>query len=713
VLNTLKPFPLLLLSGFLIMLGNGLSNILLPVRMQYDGIDVSNIGIVLSMYSVGFLVGAIYCRQLLQRVGHIQTFAICGSLTAVAILLSGLYSDPLMLGAMRIVTGFCIACTNATLDSWLGHSATEKNRGRILAVNQIIIMSALFSGQFLLNVAPVESTTLFILAGILFSFSVTPIVIGRHKGPIIEESPGMSFLTIMKLSPLGVVCCFFCGVLYSGLLNMLPIFASNNGIQGVDLSVFMAAAIAGAIVLQFPVAYLADHFDRRKVMLGMVVIFILSAILTPVLIYFNFFKLSLIALAITTGLAACLYPMSISEAFDKVVKEQILAAMGALLAIYAIGSILGPYSAAIAMELLGNDALFGLMIIAAFLLLTFITIRMKQSAALAVDDQESFVMQAPSGAVSVLDPRTLYSDSSQSTNAGVKMAVKLASENPDIAINMVKALAKKDLKNASRLAVGLSQIKAVAIGKLYAAIVDTKPNSSIQTAQLLINAAPQKAEQLVDWVIAKHPDDMCHIIVAIAVTMPDNGINIMQYAAKNMVHQYPLIILEMTEEYINKLASSLNEMRPVDRVAMDAQHTATDLYNRMQDISPEQSAEIAITISEALPEVSFEVAEAYLHNLLVSEENPDQQTESIKNIQTAINQYMVEVAEHIPEHAVEVANSFIDTVPDIASDVVEIIQDANPCPDACLVQEIADKPVESQIQEVLQKAVDAQSLDCK
>jgi len=713
VLKTLKPFPLLLLSGFLIMLGNGLSNILLPVRMQHDGVDIGNIGIVLSMYSVGFLFGAIYCRQLLQRVGHIQTFAICGSLTAVAILLSGLYSDPLMLGAMRIITGFCIACTNATLDSWLGHSATEKNRGRILAVNQIIIMSALFSGQFLLNLAPVESTTLFILAGILFSFSVTPIVIGRHKGPFIEDSQGMSFFTIFKLSPLGVVCCFFCGVLYSGLLNMLPIFASNNGIQGFDLSVFMGAAIAGAIILQFPIAYLSDQFDRRKVMFGMVVTFILFSILIPFLIYLEWFKATLVALAITTGLAACLYPMSISEAFDKVIKEQILAAMGSLLAIYALGSILGPYSAAIAMAELGNNALFGFMVIAALLLLIFISIRMNQSEALAIDDQESFVMQTPSGAVSVLDPRTLYAQPVLSTNSSVKMALKLAYENPAIALNMVKGLARRDIKNASRLAAGLSQIKTVDIGKLYSAIVLIAPYRSIRTAQLLTNAAPEKAEQLVDWIITQNTYDMCKIIVAIAVTMPDNGINIMQYAARNMVDKHPLAILEMTEEYINILSSSLDEMRPVDRIAIDPQQTATELYNRMQDVSPEQSAELAITISEALPDASFEVAEAYLHNLLLSEENPFKKMESIKKIQTAINLYMIEVANNIPEHAVKVANTFIDILPDVASSVVEIIQDAEPYSESYLTQTITDKPVESQINEALQKAVELQSLDEK
>lgn len=400
MIMTLRPFLMLLTSCFLLMTGYGLSNILLPVRMQSDGVSLDSIGLVLSMLSVGFLVGAIYSRRLLQRVGHIRIFAMCGSLTSVAILLSGLYPDPLILGCMRVITGFCMACANATLDSWLSYSATEKNRARILSINQMVLMSALFSGQFLLSVAPMEGMTLFVISGVLFSLSITPIVISKQQGPHIEDSQAMSLMTILKLSPLGVVSCFYCGLIYTALLNMLPIFASDNGIENLNLSIFMGAAISGAIILQFPIAYLSDHFDRRKIMLAMVLTIILISLSIPILITLGMFNLSLVAIAILTGMAACLYPMSMSETFDKVLKEQILAAMSSLLVIYTLGSILGPYVASVVMNSFGSNALFTLMAITASTLLVFIIMRMQQRSALPHDEQENFVMQIPSGAVS-------------------------------------------------------------------------------------------------------------------------------------------------------------------------------------------------------------------------------------------------------------------------------------------------------------------------
>jgi MFS family permease len=715
VKTTLKPFMLLLISGFLLMLGYGLSNILLPVRMQSDGVSLDSIGLVLSMLYVGFVLGAYYSRSLLQSVGHIRIFAMCGSLTSVAILLSGLYPEPLMLAGMRILTGFCIACINATLDSWLSDSATEKNRGRILSINQMMIMTALFSGQFLLNVAPIDDITLFVICGILFSLSITPIVISRQKGPQIDDSQSMSLITVFKLSPLGVVSSFYSGLLYAALMNMLPIFASKNDIKDLDLSIFMGAAISGAIILQFPIAYLSDNFDRRKIMLFMVSTLIGLCLTLTLLMSSDMFKLSLLVIALITGLVACLYPMSMAETFETVLKEQILSAMSALLLIYALGSIVGPYLASVVMNAFGSSALFSFMSVTALTLLLFISILMKLRQALPLGDQESFIMQTPSGVVSELDPRTQYAEAQFKVTAEVEVAINLASKNPSAAVNMVKALVLRDPKNASNLAAALSTIDAIDISKLYAAITSAAPQMSIHIAQALTNASPDQADQLVDWITTEYPEQFTNIVVAIANSMPDNGIDLMELAAENMAEEYPSELLEMTEEYMTNLSDSLDAMRPVDRVAAASENTATELYNRLTDVSPELSAELAFTVSESLPESSNNVAEAYVQNLIDSEskgDNESKQTfsaDALENIENAANSYVYHMVENIPDYAVDIANTFVDSFPEVASDMLAILQDSDDIEENELNASIDDKPLQSIVEQQLEEAVQTQS----
>lgn len=702
------------MSCFLLMTGYGLSNILLPVRMQNDGISIDNIGLVLAMLSVGFLVGSYYSRKLLQRVGHVRIFAMCGSLTSVAILISGLFPDPYILAIMRILTGFCMACTNATIDSWLSFSATEKNRGRILSINQMVIMSAQFLGQFLLNVAPINTMILFVISGVLFSLAITPIVISKQKGPIIEDSESMSLMTIVKLSPLGVVSCFYCGLFYSALLNMLPIVAYENGIKDLNLSIFMGAAIIGAIIFQFPIAYLSDSFDRRKIMLGMVLTIIIASILTPFLISFGWFYPSLLTIAVITGVTACLYPMSMSETFDKVVKEQILAAMASLLFIYALGSISGPFLASKAMKWFGNDALFSFIMITAVTLLAFILLRMKQRVALPLEDQDNFVMHTPSSAISELDPRTDYVEPIFKQSAEVDVAVSLATKNPGVAVNMAKAMALKDPKNASHLAAALSTIDEINIGKLYSAITTAAPEMAIHIAEALTTASPEQAEELVNWITTDHPEQLTNIIVAIANAMPDNGIGVMEFAAGNMTDQAPDTLLKMTEQYMTEFSDSLDEMRPVDRSAAASEETAAELYSRLSDISPEHSAELALTVSGALPESSNAVAEAYVANLIDNEsEQQSSAAESSENIENAVNDYLSQVVDTFPEYAVDVASTFIDSVPKVASNMVELLQDSNAVHSDELNTSIEDKPEQNTWEEQLLDAVQTQTVDEK
>ncbi|NMR27601.1 hypothetical protein HH219_19010 [Pseudoalteromonas sp. NEC-BIFX-2020_015] len=85
--NHVYIFLALFTSCFILLLGNGLINVLLPVRMGFDGVDLDTIGMVLSLYFVGLLVGAIYSTNLIRRVGHIRMFAGCVALGAMSILI--------------------------------------------------------------------------------------------------------------------------------------------------------------------------------------------------------------------------------------------------------------------------------------------------------------------------------------------------------------------------------------------------------------------------------------------------------------------------------------------------------------------------------------------------------------------------------------------------------------------------------------------------
>jgi MFS family permease len=157
----------LFLSCFMLLLGTGLINVLLPVRMGLEGNSMETIGLVLSLYFVGLLIGSLYCTSLIKRAEHIRLFAGCVSLEAISILICSLYVDPILWGAIRIIMGFCIACAFTAMESWLSDSSSKETRGQVLAIHNAVMLAGLFGGQFFMNATSTQDNALFVIASIL------------------------------------------------------------------------------------------------------------------------------------------------------------------------------------------------------------------------------------------------------------------------------------------------------------------------------------------------------------------------------------------------------------------------------------------------------------------------------------------------------------------------------------------------------------------
>ncbi|MDC5705877.1 MFS transporter [Vibrio europaeus] len=595
---TLRPLTLLFISSFLLMSSHGLSGILLPVKLADEQVGVQSIGFVLSMYSVGFLLGAIIGKRVLRQIGLVRTFAMCGSLGASAILIMGLSSEIWLWAIMRAVMGFCIACATATLDTWFNSVSTESNRGKILAVNQVVILSAITLGQFGLALAPPSETTLFILCGILFSISVSPVVFVSHFEPQIEQTESIPLREIYTLSPLGFMTCFVCGILYSTIANMLPVYADGQGITGFQLSVFMGAATAGGILLQLPMGYLSDKFERRKVILSGCFVLAIVSFALPVSMQYQWQVAPLILVALTMGLIACLYPLSISETFDRALKAQLVPVLSGLLCIYAIGSVIGPYSAALIMERFNGSALFGFLIFVDLGLIFFTIYRMSVRQALPVEEQESFVMHTPASIHEELDPRTEYQDYSLYVDEVWEQVESLAKDHPSKAIALIRGLSNKNPEWAASLAEKAAQLDNIDTVVLFRSLTLTNPDFSIEIAKKLAESEHEQVDEIVEWLIEKEPENTMQILVTISDAMEEQPSNLVETLAE----QSPEKLAEFSQELVANMVETNQNLRLADREESDINESVEEFISTIAESAPEQVEEITQLVEQSIQE---------------------------------------------------------------------------------------------------------------
>ena len=175
-------WPLLLGMGVL-MLGAGLQSTLLGVRAQSEGFATAAIGIVMSCYYAGFLIGTVIAPRLIRSVGHVRVFSAFAAIAAVSTLCQPVFVTPTVWGAMRLVTGICFAGIYVVAESWLNDRATQETRSRLLALYMVVLYGGLGAAQFLLLVSNPTSDTPFMLVAALICLAIVPLVLSCKRPP--------------------------------------------------------------------------------------------------------------------------------------------------------------------------------------------------------------------------------------------------------------------------------------------------------------------------------------------------------------------------------------------------------------------------------------------------------------------------------------------------------------------------------------------------
>jgi MFS family permease len=360
--KTIITISSLLLGIGILLSGNGLQGTLLVLRAVDESFTENTIGIIMSMYFIGFITGTFLCPHIIERVRHIRTFAIMAAICSSSTILMGLWVNPWVWCIMRFVLGICVVGIFMVTESWLNTQAANTNRGRVFSFYILVNLVFLAAGQFLILAADIRTTDLFAIAAALYSLSLVPIALTRIPEPAAIKRVSLDLRGLYRTSSLG-----FTGSLISGFLNSLfwslgPLFARLSGLSELGIAIFMSTTILGGILLQFPIGYWSDHTDRRK---AIMVISYVSVIISAIAIIVPSTPYYWLAacMFIYGGMMFSIYPVSVAHTNDHPEATDRVAIMTNLLFLYGIGAVFGPFIGGYVIQLFGHTSLFILFIL--------------------------------------------------------------------------------------------------------------------------------------------------------------------------------------------------------------------------------------------------------------------------------------------------------------------------------------------------------------
>ncbi|SEO64522.1 Predicted arabinose efflux permease, MFS family [Salinihabitans flavidus] len=383
----------LLLGIVLIMLGNGMHFTLIGLRGGIEGFSATELAIVTSGYFLGFLSGARITPLMIRRVGHVRVFAALGSFMSAGLIAFPLLTDPWAWTILRVLVGFCMSGIYVAAESWLNNAATNETRGKVLSAYMIAQTLGIIGAQGLLTLGDAGTSVLFIGASILVSISFAPILLSATPVPAVDVARPMSLRQLFIGSPLGTVGIFLLGGVYATQSGMGAVFGTQIGMTASQIALFVAMLFAGALLMQYPIGWLSDRMDRRKLIFGAAALgatscavgWITGGGLWPLMA----------AAFFAGGVTTPLYALFLAYTNDSLPVEDMPAASGGLVFTFGLGAIAGPMVTGWAMEGVGPFG-FWLVLGATFAAIALYALyRMTQRATAPVDETESYLGVLP------------------------------------------------------------------------------------------------------------------------------------------------------------------------------------------------------------------------------------------------------------------------------------------------------------------------------
>lgn len=390
MLRAIAPVAALLLGAAILLTGQGLQGILLPVRATLEDFSTVAVGFIGGVYSLGFTYGCWKGPALIRRAGHVRVFAAMTAIASASPLLHGLWVNIWSWGVLRFLSGFCFAVLYVVIESWLNERATNENRGIVFSAYILINMTVLAVGQQMLLLDDPLKLSLFAVISVLVSLAAVPVLLSISQAPQQVEDSRFDMRSLYRNSPAGMLGALTAGLANGAFWSLAPLFTTAYT-QGVEMTAwFMTAGVLGGAAGQWPLGWLSDKIDRRYVLAGICISGVAIAaamwLLAPQLSAFG-----ILALGFAWGaIAFPVYSISVAHANDWAEPDTFVQISSGLLLMYGVGAITGPFIASAIMTWTSAGGLYIFTAIAHGLLALYVILRSLRREQAAAEDQTDF-----------------------------------------------------------------------------------------------------------------------------------------------------------------------------------------------------------------------------------------------------------------------------------------------------------------------------------
>jgi MFS family permease len=357
---TLASFSSLFVSTLVMLIGVGLFNVYMGLKLSADNVSEIWIGALMSAYYLGLVLGSRVGHRIIVRVGHVRAFAAAAAACSVMVLAQTLVAEKEIWVLFRIVAGAGMAVQFMVLESWLNEQIENEHRGRIFSV--YLVMSGLGTaiGQMAITLYPDLDLRPLILVAICHVVGLIPIVWTVRLHPAPQLPTPLDFGYFLRRAPAAIITMFLAGNISAAFYALAPVYVIGQDFNTNAVAAFMSVAVVAGLMAQWPMGWMSDRVARERLILlnGGVLTFVTLLLWGWLPVPFWL----LMTISAISGVAQfTLYALAGSYANDLVSADRRVGLSAVLLMSFGLGACLGPLLAGSLMRMTGVNMFYAFM----------------------------------------------------------------------------------------------------------------------------------------------------------------------------------------------------------------------------------------------------------------------------------------------------------------------------------------------------------------
>ena len=322
---------------------------LLSLNLEQRGFDATAIGINAAMFPLGAVGFSFLVPRIVAWLGMFNAILASISLTAVLMLLFPAIDDYVAWCAIRLAIG-CIGVVHwIASETWINLLARDENRSRVMAIYATVMAGGFVGGPLLLSLTGIEGWVPFLAVAAASLCALVPVLLIRSPPPALDQEMHLDLFGVIRAVPLVMMAALVAGFVDASLFTLIPVHQVRAGhaeqLAVLSLSVFMA----GNLILQYPLGWVADHTSRRHAAIATAAIIAGGAIAYPLMLPAlgpSFWLMMFIWGGVSWGM----YTLGLALLGEHFRPAQLAAANAAFVMMYEVGSITGPVASGAALD---------------------------------------------------------------------------------------------------------------------------------------------------------------------------------------------------------------------------------------------------------------------------------------------------------------------------------------------------------------------------